>query len=91
MKTIDLFNEYYNFTCAGLPHGMPISNEHLEAISIRASIYALTHKNKKKKISLKKLKKLADQIEKQGNDYVNRNETDNKVAQETTSAATDVV
>ena len=67
MKLIDRYNQFYNDTCAGLPHGSPISMEHLQAISIRASIYAFARKyNLKESIPVEELKELADLLEKQG-------------------------
>jgi len=73
MRLIDRYNQFYNETCAGLTHGSPISNEHLQAISIRASIYAFARKyNLKENIPVEELKELADLIEQQGNRTVQR-------------------
>jgi hypothetical protein len=73
MKLIDRYNQFYNETCAGLTHGSPISMEHLQAISIRASIYAFARKyNLKESIPVEELKELADLIEQQGNRTVQR-------------------
>jgi curved DNA-binding protein CbpA len=67
MKLIDRYNEFYNCTCAGLPHGSPISMEHLQAISIKSAIYAFARKyNLKESIPVEELNNLADLIEKQG-------------------------
>ena len=73
MRLIDRYNQFYNDTCAGLPHGSPISMEHLQAISIRASIYAFARKyNLKESIPVEELKQLADLIEKQGDRTVHK-------------------
>jgi len=67
MKLIDRYNQFYNDTCAGLPHGSPISMEHLQAISIKSAIYAFARKyNLKESIPVEELNNLADLIEKQG-------------------------
>jgi curved DNA-binding protein CbpA len=67
MKLIDRYNEFYNCTRAGLPHGSPISMEHLQAISIKSAIYAFARKyNLKESIPVEELNNLADLIEKQG-------------------------
>jgi hypothetical protein len=66
-KLLKYYNEYYNDTCAGLPHGMPISCEHLQSIAIRGVIYAFTKTyGMKENISTYSLKELADLIEQQG-------------------------
>ena len=67
MKLIDRYNQFYNNTCAGLPHGGPISMEHLQSISIKSAIYAFARKyNLKESIPVEELNNLADLIEKQG-------------------------
>jgi hypothetical protein len=67
VKLIDRFNEYIDNECSSMPHGGFISFEHLEAATLRASIYAFTRKyNLKECIPVEELKELADLIEKQG-------------------------
>ena len=76
MKLIDRYNEYYNDTCAGLPHGGPISMEHLQATTIRAVLYAFARKyNMTDKIYVEDLELLANQIEEQGNEFLKKTET----------------
>jgi hypothetical protein len=73
MKLIDRYNQYYNDECSAMPHGMPISMEHLQATTIRAVLYAFARKyNMKKSIPVEDLKNLADLIEKQGNEYLKK-------------------
>jgi hypothetical protein len=62
MKLLEKFNDYCNFEFSSMPHGMPISYEHLEAIAIRGAIHAFG----KESISKEELNNLADLIEKQG-------------------------
>jgi hypothetical protein len=76
MKLIDRYNEYYNDECAGLPHGGPISMEHLQATAIRGALYAFARKyNMKESIPVEDLNNLADLIEAQGNEFLKRTET----------------
>jgi len=73
MKLIDRYNQYYNTECASMPHGMPISMEHLQAIAIRGALYAFARKyNMKKSIPVEDLKNLADLIEAQGKESIKK-------------------
>jgi hypothetical protein len=73
MKLIDRYNEYYNTECASMPHAMPVSMEHMQAITIRAALYAFARKyNMKDSIPVEDLYNLADLIEAQGNNYLQR-------------------
>lgn len=72
-KLLKYYNEYYNDTCAGLSHGMPISMEHLQSIALRGAIYAFTKiYGMKENISTYSLKELADLIEQQGDRTVEK-------------------
>jgi hypothetical protein len=83
MLLLDRYNEYYNDTCAGLPHGGPISMEHLQSLALKSAIYAFARKyNMKDSIPVEDLKNLADLIEAQGNEFLQRTETLMKEAQE---------
>jgi len=83
MKLIDRFNEYLNQECASMPHGSFISFEHLEAATLRATLYAFARKyNMKENIPVEDLENLADLIEAQGNESIKRHQTLMKVAQE---------
>jgi hypothetical protein len=67
MRLIDRFNEFYNQECAASPWGSITSMEHLEATTIRATLYAFARKyNLKESIPVEELKQLADLIEEQG-------------------------
>jgi len=73
MRLIDRYNQFYNDTCAGLPHGSPISMEHLQSISLKSAIYAFARKyNLKESIPVEELKQLADLIEQQGDRTVQK-------------------
>jgi len=76
VRLLDRFNEYLNQECASMPHGSFISFEHLEAATLRASIYAFARKyNMKDQIPVEDLENLANRIEEQGNEFLKRTET----------------
>ncbi len=76
MKLIDRYNQYYNDECAGLPHGMPVSMEHMQAIALRGALYAFARKyNMKESIPVEDLNNLADLIEAQGNETIKKHQT----------------
>ena len=80
---MDRFNEYLNEECASMPHGSFISFEHLEAATLRASIYAFARKyNLKESIPVEELENLANLIEAQGNEFLKKTEPLMKEAQE---------
>ena len=67
MKLIDRYNEYYNLECAGLPHGMAISMEQLQAISLECMVKAFARKyNLTESIPVEEILNLAEQIHIQG-------------------------
>lgn len=68
MKLIDRYNQFYNDECAGLSHGMPISMEHLQAITLECAVKAFARKyNYKENIPVEDLLSLAKELVKQGN------------------------
>ena len=82
MKLIDRYNEYYNDECAAAPWGSLTSMEHLQATTIRAVLYAFARKyNMKESIPVEDLNNLVDQIEAQGDEFLQRTETLMKEAQ----------
>jgi hypothetical protein len=75
MKLIDRYNQYYNDECSAMSHGMLISMEHLQAIAIRAVLYAFARKyNMKESIPVEDLKNLADLIEAQGKESIKKHQ-----------------
>ena len=83
MKLIDRYNQYYNDECAASPWGSICSMEHLQATTIRATLYAFARKyGMKDSIPVEDLNNLADLIEAQGNESIQKHQTLMKVAQE---------
>ena len=92
MKLLSRYNEYYNDVCSGLPHGGPISIEHLEATTIRAVVYAFARKyNMKESIPVEDLNNLANRIEAQGNEFIKRTEPLLKPSQDPSTGAPDAL
>ena len=92
MKLIDRYNSYYNDECAASPWGSICSMEHLQATTIRATLYAFARKyNLKESIPVEDLKNLADLIEKQGNESIQKHQTVMKEAQGHTRKDLDVL
>ena len=71
-----------------MPHGSFISFEHLEAATLRAALYAFARKyNMKENIPVEDLKNLADRIEAQGNESIQKHQTLMKEVQDLTTDA----
>jgi hypothetical protein len=82
MRLIDRYNQFYNDECAASSWGSITSMEHLQATTIRAVLYAFARKyNMKESIPVEDLENLADRIEAQGDEFLQRTETLMKVAQ----------
>jgi hypothetical protein len=76
MKLIDRFNEFYNDECAASPWGSITTMEHLQAATLRATLYAFARKyNLKESIPVDDLENLANLIEAQGNEYLKNTRT----------------
>ena len=83
MLLLERYNQYYNDECAASPWGSICSMEHLQATTIRATLYAFARKyNMKESIPVEDLENLADLIEAQGNEFLKRTEPLMKEAQE---------
>jgi hypothetical protein len=92
VRLLDRFNEFYNQECAASPWGSITSMEHLEATTIRAVVYAFARKyNMKESIPVEDLENLADRIEAQGNEFLQRTETLMKEAQRHTTDPQDAL
>jgi hypothetical protein len=66
--------------------------EHLQATAIRAVLYAFARKyNMKESIPVEDLENLADRIEAQGDEFLQRTETLMKVAKDPTTGAPDAL
>jgi hypothetical protein len=92
MKLIERYNQYYNDECAASPWGSITSMEHLQSTAIRGAIYAFARKyNMKESIPVEDLKNLADLIEAQGNESIQKHQTVMEQAQGHTRKDLDVL
>jgi len=92
MKLIERYNQYYNDECAACPWGSITSMEHLQATTIRAVLYAFARKyHMTDTIYVEDLKNLADLIEAQGNESIQRHQTVMEQAQGHTRKDLDVL
>ena len=67
MNILNRYNQFYNDECSGLPHGMALSMEHLQAITLECAIKAFARKyNYKESIPVEDLLYLAKELMKQG-------------------------
>ena len=67
MNILNRYNQFYNDECSGLPHGMAISMEHLQAITLECAVKAFARKyNYKESIPVEDLLYLAKELMKQG-------------------------
>ena len=73
MNILNRYNQFYNDECAGLPHGMAISMEHLQSITIECVIKAFARKyNYKENIPVEDLLYLAKELMRQGEETVEK-------------------
>jgi hypothetical protein len=69
------YNAFYNDECSGLPHGTPITPEHMQAMALECMIDALICENMNVEynaIAIDDIKDLIARLYQQGNDYLKR-------------------
>ena len=69
------YNKFYNDEVSGLPHGMPISMEQLQCISLSCAVDALMCENLNVEynvIAIDDIKDLIARLYQQGNDFLER-------------------
>jgi hypothetical protein len=69
------YNHFYNDECSGLPHGTPITPEHMQAMALECMIDALICENMNVEynaIAIDDIKDLIAGLYQQGNDYLKR-------------------
>ena len=73
MKILDRYNDFYNLEMSGLSHGMALSMEHLQAITLECAVKAFARKyNYKESIPVEDLLYLAKELMKQGDGTVDK-------------------
>ena len=69
------YNAFYNDECASLPHGTPISPEHMQAMTLECMIDALICENMNVEynvIAIDDIKDLIEALHQQSNEYLKR-------------------
>jgi hypothetical protein len=73
MNILQRYNEFYNLEMVSLPHGMAISMEHLQAITLECAVKAFARKyNYKENIPVEDLLYLAKELMRQGEGTVEK-------------------
>jgi len=69
------YNHFYNEECSGLPHGTPITPEHMQAMTLECMIDALRCENMNVEynvIDIEDIKDLITRLYEQGNEFLER-------------------
>ena len=71
MNILNRYNDFYNLEMSGLPHGMALSMEHLQSITLECAVKAFARKyNYKENIPVEDLLYLAKELMTQGDGTV---------------------
>ena len=74
-RVLQRYNDYYNMECAGLPHGMPISMEHMQMITLQSAIDALRCENLNREyneIAISDIEDLIEGLDKQATAFLKK-------------------
>ena len=69
------YNRFYNDECSGMPHGTPITPEHMQAMALDCAVDALMCENLNVEynvIAIDDIKDLIARLYEQGNDFLER-------------------
>jgi len=69
------YNAFYNDECSGLPHGTPITPEHMQAMTLECMVDALICENlnvEYNAIAIDDINALIESLHQQGNEYLKR-------------------
>ena len=69
------YNAFYNEECSGLPHGTPVTPEHMQALALECMVDALLCENMNVEydsISIEDIKDLAERLYQQGDEFLKR-------------------
>jgi hypothetical protein len=69
------YNAFYNDECSGMPHGTPITPEHMQAMALQCMIDALICENlnvEYNAIAIDDIKDLIERLYQQGNEFLER-------------------
>jgi hypothetical protein len=69
------YNHFYNEECSGMPHGTPITPEHMQAVTLECMVDALICENMNVEynaIAINDIKDLISRLYQQSNEYLER-------------------
>lgn len=69
------YNRFYNDECSGMPHGTPITPEHMQAMALECMVDALICENMNVEynaIAIDDIKDLIEALYQQSNEYLKR-------------------
>ena len=75
MRILDRYNMFYNAQCSGMPHGTPITPEHMQAMALECMVDALICENMNVEyntIAIDDIKDLIEGLYKQSNEFLKR-------------------
>lgn len=79
MNILQRYNDFYNLEMMSLPHGMALSMEHLQAITLECMVKAFARKyNYKENIPVEDILYLAKKIQEQGDVTVEKVSTEHR-------------
>jgi neutral trehalase len=74
-RVLQRYNDYYNMECSGLPHGMPITPEHQQMITLQSMIDALRCENLNREyneIAISDIEDLIETLDRQAREFLER-------------------
>ena len=79
MNILQRYNDFYNLEMMSSPHGMPLSMEHLQGITLECMVKAFARKyNYKENIPVEDILYLAKKIQEQGDETVEKVSLENR-------------
>ena len=74
-RVLQRYNDYYNMECSGLTHGMPITPEHQQMITLQSMIDALRCENLNREyneIAISDIEDLIEALDRQAREFLER-------------------
>jgi hypothetical protein len=74
-RVLQRYNDFYNDECSGMPHGTPITPEHMQAMTLECMLDAIRCENLNDEfdvVSIDDINALIEALHQQGNKYLKR-------------------
>lgn len=75
MRILERYNQFYNTECSGMPHGTPITPEHMQAMTLECMLDAIRCENLNDEfdvVSIDDINALIEALHQQGNEFLER-------------------